>query len=114
TNTRTAASQNVLPAAQAQLLGKFMREVVTQGTGRAAAGASVPMAGKTGTAGLGGAPLPAGVIGLPPFCGRRGRSGGGRGGGGRGGEKGGYGGTAAAPAAAQIVDAAVKLGLIRQ
>jgi hypothetical protein len=107
TNSRTAAPQNVLPAASAQLLAKFMREVVMQGTGRAAAGSAVPMAGKTGTAELADAPSHAWFIGFAPY-------------GGAGHkialsvlvENGVYGGTAAAPAAAEIVNAAVKLGLI--
>jgi cell division protein FtsW (lipid II flippase) len=108
TNTRTAAAQNVLPAAQAQLLGKFMREAVTQGTGRAAASAAVPIAGKTGTAELAEDPSHAWFIGFAPY-----------GGAGRKialsvlVENGVYGGTAAAPAAAEIVNTAVKLGLIR-
>ena len=84
-----------------------MREVVTSGTGRRAA-ASVPMAGKTGTAELQDAASHAWFIGFAPY-----------------GtaahrvslsvlvENGVYGGTAAAPAAAEIVNAAVKLGLIQ-
>jgi len=84
-----------------------MREVVTTGTGRAAA-ASVPVAGKTGTAELADDPSHAWFIGFAPY--------------GAGAHKiafsvlvenGVYGGTAAAPAASQIVDAAAKLGLIR-
>ncbi len=106
TNSRVAPPQPVLPADQAQLLGKFMREVVTSGTGSRAA-ASVPVAGKTGTAELADAPSHAWFIGFAPY-----------------GssarkiafsvlvENGVYGGTAAAPAAAEIVNAAVKLGLI--
>jgi peptidoglycan glycosyltransferase len=97
----------VLTADQAQTLAKFMREVVTSGTGRRAA-ASVPMAGKTGTAELQDAASHAWFIGFAPY-----------------GtaahrvalsvlvENGVYGGTAAAPAAAEIVNAAVKLGLIQ-
>lgn len=107
TNARTSPAQPVLAASAAQMLGKYMREVVTQGTGRRAA-ASVPMAGKTGTAELADAPSHAWFIGFAPY----------------GGnakkvavsvlvENGVYGGTAAAPAAADIVNAAVKLGLIR-
>jgi cell division protein FtsW (lipid II flippase) len=106
TNNRTAAPQAVLSPDTAQTLARFMREVVTQGTGRRAAGA-IPIAGKTGTAELADAPSHAWFIGFAPY-----------------GsaarkiafsvliENGVYGGTAAAPAAAEIVDAAAKLGLI--
>jgi len=108
TNTRTGTPAAVLTADQAQTLAKFMREVVTSGTGRRAA-ASVPMAGKTGTAELQDTASHAWFIGFAPY-----------------GtaahrvalsvlvENGVYGGTAAAPAAAEIVNAAVKLGLIEQ
>jgi peptidoglycan glycosyltransferase len=97
----------VLDPSAAQTLGKFMREVVTSGTGRRAA-ASVPIAGKTGTAELADAPSHAWFIGYAPY--------------GAGARKiafsvlvenGVYGGTAAAPAGAEIVDAAAKLGLIQ-
>ncbi len=108
TNARTQAAQPVLDAAAAQTLGKFMREVVTGGTGRRAASTVVPMAGKTGTAELANAASHAWFIGFAPY----------------GGssrkiavsvlvENGVYGGTAAAPAAAEIVNAAAKLGLIQ-
>jgi hypothetical protein len=107
TNARTSPPQPVLGAGETQTLAKYMREVVTGGTGRAAA-ASVAVAGKTGTAELADAPSHAWFIGFAPY----------------GGatkkialsvlvENGVYGGTAAAPAASQIVDAAVKLGLAR-
>ena len=108
TNFRTAAPQTVLTADTATTLARFMREVVTAGTGRRAASAGVPIAGKTGTAELADAPSHAWFIGFAPY--------------GTAGRKiafsvlienGVYGGTAAAPAAAEIVDAAVKLGLIR-
>jgi cell division protein FtsW (lipid II flippase) len=107
TNTRTSAPRPVLPAESAQNLARFMREVVTDGTGRLAAG-SIPIAGKTGTAELMDAPSHAWFIGFAPY-----------GGAGRKialsvlVENGVYGGTASAPAAAAIVDAAAKLGLIR-
>jgi cell division protein FtsW (lipid II flippase) len=108
TNARTATPEAVLSADQAQTLAKFMREVVTSGTGRRAATTTVPMAGKTGTAELQNAASHAWFIGFAPY-----------------GtaahrialsvlvENGVYGGTAAAPAAAEIVNAAVKLGIIQ-
>jgi len=107
TNARTGAPVEVLGADLAGTIGRYMREVVTSGTGRSAA-ASVPIAGKTGTAELADAPSHAWFIGFAPYGGAKkiafsvlv--------------ENGVYGGTAAAPAAAQIVDAAAKLGLIRQ
>jgi cell division protein FtsW (lipid II flippase) len=107
TNPRTAPPQPVLTADAAATLGKFMREVVTNGTGRRA-GASVPIAGKTGTAELATAPSHAWFIGFAPY--------------GPGPRKiafsilvenGVYGGAAAAPAAAQITEAALQLGLIQ-
>ena len=111
-NTRTDPPKDVLDKATAQLLAKFMREVVTSGTGRRAAASAVPMAGKTGTAELADAPSHAWFIGFAPYGTSAGA-----------GqrkiafsvlvENGVYGGTAAAPAAAGIVDAAVKLGLIQ-
>jgi cell division protein FtsI/penicillin-binding protein 2 len=108
TNNRTSPPETVLPPDVAQTLGKFMREVVTQGTGRRAASAASPVAGKTGTAELADAPSHAWFIGFAPY--------------GAGPRKiafsvlvenGVYGGTAAAPAAAEIAGAAVKLGLIQ-
>jgi peptidoglycan glycosyltransferase len=106
TNPRNSPPETVLPADVAATLGKFMREVVTQGTGRNAGATSVPMAGKTGTAELENAPSHAWFIGYAPY--------------GTGTRKiavsvlvenGVYGGTNAAPAAAAIVNAAAKLGL---
>lgn len=106
TNVRNGAPQTVLTADAATTLGKFMREVVTQGTGRKAATTTIPMAGKTGTAELADAPSHAWFIGFAPY--------------GTGTRKiavsvlvenGVYGGTNAAPAAAEIVNAAAKLGL---
>jgi cell division protein FtsI/penicillin-binding protein 2/cell division protein FtsW (lipid II flippase) len=106
-NGRITPPASVLSADAAATLGRFMREVVTGGTGRRGA-ASVAVAGKTGTAELAGAPSHAWFIGFAPY----------------GGsarkiafsvlvENGVYGGTAAAPAAAEIVNAAVQMGLIQ-
>jgi len=91
---------------------------VTQGTGRRAGGAAVAMAGKTGTAELADAPSHAWFIGFAPA-----------GLGPHGSvataaaarkiafsvliENGVYGGANAAPAAAEIVNAAARLGLIQ-
>ncbi len=105
-NDRTQAAQAVISAEVAGTLGRFMREVVTQGTGKAAAGASMPIAGKTGTAELADAPSHAWFIGFAPYpAGKRiafavli--------------ENGQYGGTYAAPAAAALVTAAQSMGLI--
>ena len=107
-NTRTDPPQPVLQPDAAQTLARFMREVVTSGTGRRAAAASVPMAGKTGTAELADAPSHAWFIGFAPYGSAKRKIavsvlv-----------ENGIYGGTAAAPAAAGIVNAAAKLGLIQ-
>lgn len=108
-NTRTGEHQAVLPAASATMLARFMREVVTQGTGRRAAGSPVPIAGKTGTAELADAPSHAWFIGFAPY--------GSSSGSGRIAfavliENGQYGGTFAAPAAAAIVSSAHDLGLL--
>src|SRR5581483_5500376 len=48
TNSRISPPQTILTTDSAATLAKFMREVVTNGTGRKAA-ASLPVAGKTGT-----------------------------------------------------------------
>jgi cell division protein FtsI/penicillin-binding protein 2 len=108
-NTRTNAPQSVLSPTSAALLGRFMREVVTQGTGRRAANAPVPIAGKTGTAELANAPSHAWFIGFAPYGVTTGR--------GRIAfavivENGQYGGIYAAPAAGAIVSAAKDLGLV--
>jgi cell division protein FtsI/penicillin-binding protein 2 len=106
TNSRTAAPVPVIGPDLAATLGRYMRQAVSGGTGRAAA-ATVPVAGKTGTAELADDPSHAWFIGFAPYGGTKkvafavlv--------------ENGVYGGTAAAPAASQIVDAAVKLGLVK-
>src|ERR1039458_1120456 len=106
-NGRVTPPAAILAPDVAATLGRFMREVVTRGTGRSGA-ASGAVAGKTGTAELADAPSHAWFIGFAPY----------------GGaarkiafsvllENGVYGGTAAAPAAAEIVNAAVKMGLIQ-
>ena len=97
----------VLSPEGAATIARFMREVVTSGTGRRAASAVVPIAGKTGTAELADAPSHAWFVGFAPA-----------------GkvtkrvafsiliENGQYGGTYPAAAAAEIVGAARELGLI--
>jgi cell division protein FtsW (lipid II flippase) len=108
TNARNTPPENVLGADAAQTLGRYMREAVTSGTGRRAASAVLPMAGKTGTAELADAPSHAWFIGFAPYSSNSRKIafsvlv-----------ENGVYGGTAAAPAAAEIVNAAAKLGLIQ-
>jgi cell division protein FtsW (lipid II flippase) len=112
TNTRTQAPQPVIPPDTAQTMARFMREVVTSGTGRRAVG-PIAIAGKTGTAELADAPSHAWFIGFAPYSAAPGKParqiavsvlv-----------ENGVYGGTAAAPAAAAIVNAAAKLGLIQE
>ncbi len=107
-NVRTNEPAPVLPPEAAQTLARFMRAVVTSGTGRRAAASDVAVAGKTGTAELADAPSHAWFIGFAPY-------------GGTGRklavsvlvENGIYGGTAAAPAAAEIMSAAAKLGLMK-
>lgn len=106
-NGRTDEPKAVVSPHAAAMLGRFMREVVTGGTGRRAAGAMAPVAGKTGTAELANAPSHAWFIGFAPYGGSRKRIafsili-----------ENGQYGGAYAAPAAADIVAAAHGLGLI--
>ena len=70
TNARTAPpADRCWRRRRRQTLARFMREVVTSGTGRRAAGASVPIAGKTGTAELADAPSHAWFIGFAPYGG---------------------------------------------
>ncbi|MFB3825260.1 MAG: FtsW/RodA/SpoVE family cell cycle protein [Bryobacteraceae bacterium] len=105
-NDRTREPVPVLTPENAALLGRFLREAVTSGTGRRAAGAIVPIAGKTGTAELANAPSHAWFAGFAPYGGERkiafailv--------------ENGQYGGTNAAPAAVDLVAAAREAGLL--
>ncbi len=108
-NVRTEAPRTIIPAAAALSIGKDMRGVVLNGTGRSLASSKVPIAGKTGTAELGSAPSHAWFIGYAPYAevpaqkqiafsvlAENGR----------------YGGKAAAPIAGDLVAAAQQLGLI--
>jgi len=97
----------VLSPDAAATIARFMREVVTSGTGRRASAAAVPIAGKTGTAELADAPSHAWFVGFAPA--------------GKAAkrvafsiliENGQYGGTYPAATAAEIVSAARELGLI--
>jgi cell division protein FtsW (lipid II flippase)/DNA-binding transcriptional regulator YdaS (Cro superfamily) len=90
-----------ISASAADQLGRDMREVVMRGTGRALAGHQVPIAGKTGTAEVDGAPSHSWFVGFAPYRGE--------------GrtiafavilENAGYGGRAAASLAGEIVQAA--------
>jgi peptidoglycan glycosyltransferase len=97
-----------LPPAAARSLGRFMRDVVLDGTGRSLRGAATAIAGKTGTAEVTGAPSHSWFVGFAPY-----------------GpatrriavavvlEHAGYGGAAAVPAAGEIVAAAAAAGLIK-
>lgn len=92
----------------ARLLGRYMRDVVLTGTGRALRGHAVAIAGKTGTAEIAGAASHSWFIGFAPY-----------------GqatrrvavavliENAGYGAAAAAPAAGEIIGAAAALGMAR-
>ncbi len=104
---RTTDTKQLLTPEAAATMARFMREVVTSGTGRRAAGAVVPIAGKTGTAELAEAPSHAWFVGFAPS--------------GKSAkriafsilvENGQYGGMYPAAAAAEIVGAAHDLGLI--
>jgi peptidoglycan glycosyltransferase len=104
-----AAAHEFLPPATAHTLARFRRDVVLDGTGRVLRPAATPIAGKTGTAEVTGAPSHSWFIGFAPYGNAAGRKiavavil-----------EKAGYGGAAAAPAAGEIVAAAAATGLIR-
>jgi cell division protein FtsW (lipid II flippase) len=66
-NDRAAEPKQVLSPDAATTLAKYMREVVTGGTGKRAAAAAEPIAGKTGTAELASAPSHAWFIGFAPY-----------------------------------------------
>jgi hypothetical protein len=99
---------NILSPENAAFLAHAMRLVVTEGTGTAALQSPIPIAGKTGTAEVAGAPAHAWFVGFAPYENPAGRTiafailv-----------ENGRYGGKAAAPIAAELVRAARDCGLI--
>ncbi|MGA2262175.1 MAG: FtsW/RodA/SpoVE family cell cycle protein [Acidobacteriota bacterium] len=103
------SSQVCLPPERAHQLSDYMRRVITEGTGKSAKGAAVPLAGKTGTAELRDKPAHAWFVGFAPY--------------GSGTkriafaiiiENGRYGGRVAAPVAVDIVNAALDAGLIKR
>jgi cell division protein FtsW (lipid II flippase)/cell division protein FtsI/penicillin-binding protein 2 len=103
-----AADAQLLSPANAAVLSRYMREVVTAGTGRLLASNPTPIAGKTGTAEVDNARAHSWFAGFAPY-----------------GaaphkiafavlvENAGYGGRAAAPIAGDLVTAARELGLIK-
>jgi peptidoglycan glycosyltransferase len=100
-------AQRFLTESDAARLARYMREVVTSGTGKVLASNPTPIAGKTGTAEVAGAKSHSWFAGFAPFGGSR-----------RIAfavvvENAGYGGRAAAPIAGEIVTAARELGLFR-
>jgi cell division protein FtsW (lipid II flippase) len=107
-DAETGPPQRALDAALAQKIAAAMRAVVTSGTGSRVAKTAVPVAGKTGTAELEKRPSHAWFIGYAPYGAPEGKQiafavlv-----------ENGGYGGIAAAPLAAELVNAARELGII--
>jgi cell division protein FtsI/penicillin-binding protein 2 len=108
-NPRVEDPHTVLQPDLAQTLAKYMRDVVTGGTGRNIAGNPLQIAGKTGTAELAKGASHAWFIGFAPYNSTARRIafavlv-----------ENGQYGGAAAAPIAAEIVSAANQLGLLTQ
>ena len=66
TKTGAVEPKLVISSDAAAAVGRFMREVVTGGTGKRAA-SSIAMAGKTGTAELADAPSHAWFIGFAPY-----------------------------------------------
>jgi peptidoglycan glycosyltransferase len=103
-NPRLQPPQSILAPQQATLIGDYMRDAVTSGTGRSAQVADLPIAGKTGTAELEHAPSHAWFVGFAPYGGVRKLAfavli-----------ENGQYGGTAAAPLAAELMKEAKTMG----
>lgn len=103
-NPRQQPPESILAPDLASLIGNYMREAVTSGTGRAAQAPDLPIAGKTGTAELEHAPSHAWFIGFAPYGGPRKLAfavli-----------ENGQYGGTAAAPLAAELMKEAESMG----
>jgi cell division protein FtsW (lipid II flippase) len=98
----------LLTTEAARTLARFMRDVVREGSGRSLRDHGVPIAGKTGTAEVGGKPSHSWFVGFAPDARAKRRVavaviv-----------EHGGYGGAAAAPAAGEIVTAAAAHGLIQ-
>lgn len=104
-NPRQQGPHAVIAPDLASAIGGYMRAVVTSGTGRSAASPKVEIAGKTGTAEVQDAPSHAWFIGYAPYGGKRPLAfaili-----------ENGQYGGTAAAPVAADLMNAAKDSGL---
>jgi peptidoglycan glycosyltransferase len=110
-NTRLDAPRVIVPGETAEFLGAAMRSVVTGGTGRRAmAGLNVSVAGKTGTAQMDEGAPHSWFAGFAPYDGAAAQRiafavvv-----------EHGGYGSTFAAPIARQVVESALKLGLIQE
>ncbi len=63
----SAPAERLLAPAQAHLLGQYLRDVVTSGTGRALQANSTPIAGKTGTAEVDGAAAHSWFAGFAPY-----------------------------------------------
>jgi peptidoglycan glycosyltransferase len=97
-----------IPVEIARTLGSYMRDVVLDGTGRSVKTVPIPIAGKTGTAEVSGAPSHSWFVGFAPYGAATRRVavavil-----------ENAGYGGQGAAPAAGEIVAAAAALGLAK-